>query len=210
MAKRKFNVAVVLILLTTVIITWPAGCAKDKEAQVPALGGKSGFPVNSALIGAAYKIAGTDKSVHPPVNFAVAPDTILQLLQRNFEQGKGTAKGIKLVQCFLDTIHVSGLLVTTIEGLDLSADTALFMSWYRQSLVDIYGIQNVHEGSSQVNDIVIRSFLASDSAEFRYQFLCIAPAGNAVELNFFGPRNVYAQLARSFESAVGTITTVRP
>lgn len=209
MKKKISIIAVAALLSITVGLCLLDGCARQNEAKTPA-SGKSGFAVDNALIGPLFNIAGTDKSIQPPVNFSPAPDTVLQMLQRNFEQGKGTAEGVRLVQCFMDTIHLSGLLVTTIEGLNLASDTIQFMNWYRQSLVDHYGAPNIHEGNSRVDDIVVRSFLASDSAGFRYQFLCISPLGNAVELNFFGPRNFYSQLARSFESSVGSIKTIRP
>jgi hypothetical protein len=202
MKKIIKAVGAVLILMAFISLIVAGGCSGQKKSKS---GQNDPFSINDSLIGSEYKITGTGKSICPPINYAPAPDSVIKMLRASFEKGSGVIPGVTLVQCFLDTSHISGLLVTVIDSLNLGADTAKFMEWYRQSLVNLFGPQNVHESNALIGDISLKSFLAIDSLNFRYQFVCLTQTGNAVELNYFGPRIFYPTLMRSLESSVGSI-----
>lgn len=163
------------------------------------------YEVIDSLLSAEYRIEQAELTMRPPRGYEGAADTIMELLQRRFTQGRGMNGKADLVQCFLDTIHISGLLVTVLDSVGLNSDTGVFLRHYRQTIHNLFGAGNVREWDVSTDGLVRKNFLGADSLNFRYQVLCLSQSTKGVELNYFGPRMHYEALAKSLESSAGTV-----
>ncbi len=167
------------------------------------------FVAVDSLLGEVYQIPNTDKSFRPPVGFEAAADTVLEMLRAQLARNLGDQTGVEMVECFLDTVHTAGLMVSTIKGINLGVDTTGFIERYRQKLYDIFGQGNVRQNDYWASDVLVKNFFVSDAVIVRAQLLCLSETGNAAELTYFTPREQYPELVKLFESSMGSLELVQ-
>lgn len=141
-----------------------------------------------------------------PTVYAAASDSILSLIQESFAQNTTGREGLKLTDFYMDTINTeSGILVTRIDEMNLSADTARFFNGYREILYGLYGEEYVQEKNFTADSIFVKYFQVSDGQIARLQALCLSPDGPASEIIFFAPESVMGQNANIIEASLATI-----
>lgn len=192
---------VLIVLLVLGILPLVSSCDRSTPGPPP----PRSYTVIDSVLGTEYDVAEVGISFQPPRGYEIAADTIMELLQRRFQEGRGLAGRARLVQCFLDTIHISGLLVTVLDSVGLDFDTTLFLAHYRTSVHGVFRGASVNEWNVPGEWIVRKNFLTADSLNFRYQVLCLLHSNSSLELNYFGPRMHYDALSAALESSAGTI-----
>ncbi len=158
-----------------------------------------------SLLGAMYRVPGTDLQVRPPAGFNPAADSILMMLQARLEQGIGPDAGVQMVACFLDTIHMAGLMISVIEESAVRPDTGIFWGRYRQSLYKLFSQERVREENFWSGDVEIKTFLAKDENPARWQCVCMGPSGDPVELTYFVNQNSVPALMEKLKASTASI-----
>lgn len=195
-----------LLLLLAIFIF--AGCnnAKRTEAPEPA----PQLSIVDSLLGTEYFVTTCQKSFRPPILFQPASDSILELIRYNMNLDAETENTLALENCFLDEAHHAGLLITVVKGLTLQSDTTAFLQEYRQSFYDLFGWANVNEKDLWIGDVFVKSFTIADSQNVHLKLLCLSQVGNALELNYFCPRELYPLLTKRIESSAASIKMMTP
>ncbi len=199
MIKNMLDFAIPLMVLALTI----PGCG-GSEKQPEQVQQVTFVPVDS-LLGERYAIPKTDKQFRPPIGFEAASDTILDMLRAQLARNLGDQKGVEMVQCYLDTIHTAGLMISTIEGINFGVDTTGFLERYRAKLHEIFNGRSIDEDNFWSSGVLIKRFFVTDSILVRVQLICLSDQGNAVELTYFTPREQYPDLVTLFESSIGSI-----
>lgn len=177
------------------IILILTGCRGGGPASGAQPGG-AGYPVVDSLLASfAYHVPGTGVTIRPPLGFEQAHDSILLMLQHRQAQGGNTANGVRMVACFLDTLHTAGVMISVIDNATASSDTALFFSRYRQSLEDLFGSGRVREEQFLRDSVFRKVFTMPEENLTRVQCLAYTPSGNPLELTFFMDK-IHADLLR--------------
>lgn len=164
-----------------------------------------GFSVVDSLLGPPFTVARAGQQFSPPAGFVQASDSLLTVMRAQLQASLGQETGVELVGCFLDSALPLGLVVSVIDTLNLSADTGSYFHRYGGSLRAVFGENQVREGEYRVHDIFVKNFLVTDSINVRFQLLCLAKSGNAMELTYFAPRLLYPKYVRYFESSIGSL-----
>ncbi|MFH1374561.1 MAG: hypothetical protein ABII79_12275 [bacterium] len=188
-----------LLLLLPLIV----GCHSSGSDQSTAQ--QLSFDVVDSLLGPICEVATARKSFHPPVDFVPIPDSLFEILHTRFTQEVSPEGMIEFIRFFFDEQHSSGLIVSTVDGLNLTADTSIFIDKYRQAVLAEYGNDNVRVGDYWVDSIYVKNFIITDSVHVRFQLLCLSSEGDALELQYVVPRAVYATMIKSLESSIGTL-----
>ena len=193
----------VLLLL---LLPLAVGCySSDKE---PATARQLSFEVIDSLLEPVYNVESAWKSFRPPVGFVPVPDSLFAVLSEKFTQEVSSEQKVDLVQFFFDRRHRAGLIVSTVRDLNLTTDTAAFIGRYRQAILAEYGEDHVTAGDYWVDSIYVKNFLVTDSAQVRFQLLCLTLEGNALELQYVVPRAVYPKVLKSLESSIGSLKPI--
>lgn len=179
------------------------GCRKQNEE----VAGRTPCPYVAvdSLLGAMYRIPGTDLQLRPPAGFNPAADSILMMLQARLEQGVGRDAGVQMVACFLDTIHMAGLMISVIEESAVRPDTGIFWGRYRESLYKLFSQERVREEGFWSGDVEIRTFLAKDENPARWQCICVGPSGDPVELTYFVNQSSLAELMERLQASTASV-----
>lgn len=197
--KQHWIIGVVSVLIGLSSLSCSTSKEKDRTADQLA------FDVVDSLLGAVYEIPSAAISFRPPVGFEPAPDSIISVLQTSLADKAGVGPGMVLRLAFLDTNHVAGVLAAEIRGLTLESDTTTFLANYRQTILDIHGPDDVREGDYWVDRVFVKNFLITDSINVHFQLICMTVGANALELNYFCPRQFYPDLVKLFESSIGSL-----
>ena len=104
--------------------------------------------------------------------------------------------------------HIAGVMAAEIMELTLKSDTTAFFANYRQTIFDVRGQDNVREGEYWVNRVFVKNFLITDSINVHFQLICFTGEANAIELNYFCPRQFYPELVKLFESSIGSLNSI--
>ena len=193
--------AILLLLLPLVV-------ACDSPDKEEATARQLSFEVTDSLLGPVYEVQSAGKSFRPPVGFVPIPDSLLGILREKFTREVSPEGKIDFVQFFFDQQHSAGLIVSTVRGLNLTADTAAFVSRYRQAILAEYGEDHVTAGDYWVDSVYVKNFLVTDSAQVRFQLLCLSLEGDALELQYVVPRAVYPEVLKSLESSIGSLKPI--
>lgn len=197
--RDNLGLKALLVLLLPLIV----GCYSSGNDLSTAQ--RLSFDVVDSLLGPVYEVATARKSFHPPVGFVPIPDSLFEILRTRFTQEVSPEGMIEFVRFFFDEQHSSGLIVSTVGGLNLTADTSTFIDRYRQAVLAEYGNDNVKVGDYWVDSIYVKNFVITDSMQVRFQLLCLSSEGDALELQYVVPRAVYATMVKSLESSIGTL-----
>ena len=192
------------LLLLLLLLVVACGSANKEGATTRQLS----FEVVDSLLGSVYEVESARKSFHPPAGFLPIPDSLFAILREKFTQEVSPEGKIRFVQFFFDQQHSAGLIVSTVRGLNLSTDTAAFVSRYRQAILAEYGEDHVTAGDYWVDSVYVKNFLVTDSAQVRFQLLCLSLEGDALELQYVVPRAVYAEIVKSLESSIGSLKPI--
>lgn len=203
MRKGRWQAGAVIVML------WLTGLGCSSSNDERASGDRLTFDVVDSLLGPVYEMASADKSFRPPIGFEPVSDSILEVLKTTMVESMGVESRMELRQCFLDSTHMAGVLAAEIEGLMLSSDTTAFLARYRQSLGNMWGQEGFREGEYWVKDVFVKNFLVTDSHNVHFQLICLSDSANAVQLNYFCPRQNYPELVKLFESSIGSLRLIQ-
>lgn len=190
------------------VILFAVGC-RGNDPQMAARTESAGYPVVDSLLSTfSYHVPGTGLTLRPPLGFEQAHDSILLMLQNRQAQVGGN-NGVRMVACFLDTLHTAGLMISVIDNPAVSADTGLFFERYRQSLYKLFGADKVREEDLSRDSVFRKVFTIPEESVVRVQCLAYTPSGNPLEVTYFVD-NVNAVLVRPrIESSVAGFTYSR-
>jgi hypothetical protein len=194
----------------TLIVTFAlisSGCSssssnKHQEQQLS-------FDVIDSLLGPEYEVPSAEKSFRPATGFLPIPDSLFEILRERFAKEIGTKRRIDFIQFFFDQQHSAGLIVSTVQSLNLQTDTTEFLQNYYHSLVDMYGSEHVKAGDYWVDSIFVKNYLVMDSLHVRFHLLCLSAEGNALALEYVVPNQSYPDVVKSLESSIGTLKPIR-
>lgn len=170
----------------------------------------AGYPVVDSLLASfSYRVPGTGVTMRSPLGFEQAHDSILLMLQHRQAQEGSAANGVRMVACFLDTLHTAGVMISVIDNPAASSDTAVFFSRYRQSLENLFGAGRVREEQFLRDSIFRKVFTISEENLTRVQCLAYTPSGHPLELTFFMDK-IHAELLRPrIESSIAGLVFSR-
>ncbi len=180
------------------------GCSRKGADNVKQMS----YVVSDSLLGSAYDVPRADLIVRPPLGFEAIPDSLLAAMRGRFEQERQESPGdsIHLDQFYFDTAHKAALFVATVDGLTLQSDTGAFVAPFRLDLTQQFGADSVLSQDYRIGDVYIKDIVAQDAATVRRSLLCFAPDGDAAELQFIIPRVYYAEMKKSIESTIGSLS----
>ncbi|MDD4051238.1 MAG: hypothetical protein PHR28_04985 [candidate division Zixibacteria bacterium] len=164
------------------------------------------YAVVDSLLGSSYHIPGTGITLRVPIGFDPAADSILLMLQNRLAQGVGPEGGVRMVSCFLDTIHTAGLMVSVIEDPTVRQDTGAFFGRYRQSLYGYFGADKVRETEFMSDSVFLKIFSTPEETMVRVECLCLPVAGDLLELTYFMQKEWFALLEPRIQSSIGDIS----
>ncbi len=200
-----FKWAMIFLLLSAVILP---GCRGGAKPAADAQG--AAYAVVDSLLGSSYHIPGTGVTVRPPIMFDQADDSILLMLQNRLAQGVGPEGGVRMVACFLDTIHTAGLTISVIEDPAVVQDTAAFFGRYRQSLYSLFGPDRIREEEFLRDSVFRKIFMTPEETLVRVQCLVFTPMGDPLELTYFAEKTQFGLIRPRIESSIaGILYSVR-
>jgi len=183
------------------------GCGQRQEDSASA--DRLQFTVADSLLGPVCEIAGAGKGFRPPRGFERPPDSVLAFVRTRFA-ARAENQGKRLLDCFIDTAHGAGVLVSAIDGLSFSSDTLGYFAAYRRLMHVGTSPEPIREGEYWVESVYVKNFLIVDSLNVRFNLLCLSAGGKGAELVYFAPRAEYAKLVRCFESSIGSLRVIKP
>ncbi len=163
------------------------------------------FDVVDSLLEAEFTVAGTNKSIRPPKGFEPVADSLHDELQTYFASTMGNEARVNFDRFFYNPEYESGLVVLSIDDLNLESDTGFFFNSYFQMLGESYKRDQIKHGEYWVNGIFVKNFLLVDSMSVRFHLLCLSGEDDALELNYIAPRSYYEDLVKRFESSIGSL-----
>jgi hypothetical protein len=194
----------IAVLFSLIVVC--LGCG-TKDKHTPSAEHLS-FKVVDSLLAPTVEIGLSGKQFNPPLGFKPTSDSILAVLREQMAAEIGIKQGVELSGCFLDPRHSAAVLLSTVNGLALAADTFFIFSDYRQSLREVYAGAEIREGEYWVHELFVKNFLITDSSNVRFQLLCLSAEGNGAELIYYAPRVHYPKLVRYFESSIGSLKPI--
>jgi len=195
---------VYVCMLMSACIVGGCGSSEESSSAQPMM-----FDVVDSLLGKECMIAESGIRFSLPVGFAIAEDSIMDMLRDEIARHMGGDKRIKTIACYIDTANRAGILIANLDGVDVRSDTGDFVDRYRNSLQDIFGESQVREGSYLVNGVYVRNFLVSHGGMIRFQLLCQADSTGAAELVYLASQATYPYLIKRFESSMGTLSRLK-
>jgi hypothetical protein len=205
MYMMKWVKRAVILLIPGVLML--CGC---QEREKPAAGGKGQtYAVVDSLLGSSYHVPGTGVTVRLPIGFDPAADSILLMLQSRLAQGVGPEGGVRMVACFLDTIHTAGLMISVIEDPAVAQDTTAFFGRYRQSLYSFFGSDRVREEEFQRDSVFRKIFMTPKETLVRVQCLTFSPVGDPLELTYFSEKTQFGLIKPRIESSIAGLSYTR-
>ncbi len=192
--------------LLLLLLPLAVACQSSEKEQLTAR--QLSFDVVDSLLGPVYEVKSARKSFHPPVGFEPVPDSLHAILREKFIQEVSLEGKVDFVQFFFDQRHSAGLIVSTVRDLNLTTDTTAFIGRYRQAILAEYGEDQVTAGDYWVDSIYVKNFLVTDSAQVRFQLLCLTLEGDALELQYVVPRAAYPSVLKSLESSIGSLKPI--
>jgi hypothetical protein len=196
-----------VIISQMLFICLLSGCSQSQNNA--GISQQMKFEVIDSLLGTEYIIPNAGICIRPPVNFSPISDSLLSRLQSKLKEMFGDSEKIELQQFLMDKTNGAGMMISTIQGLSLTSDTAIFMSRFRGAIDETYNKINVKSGDYWIGDIYIKNFLIMDSLNIRFQLLCFPKENTGFELQYFSNRKTYPQLIKSIESSIGSLKPIQ-
>lgn len=188
------------ILMTVVFF---AGCTATSDRDAAAE--EMHFNVVDSLLGQTVDIPQTGLSFRPPKGFQPIGDSMFKALKERNWAAQGDSARIDILRFYFDSRVSAGIAASEIRRLSLASDTSIFISRYRQALIETYGQGSVETADFWYDSIYVKQFLITDSVNVRFQLLCLTSHENALELNYFAPRTAYKNVVACIESSIGSL-----
>jgi hypothetical protein len=191
------------LIVTLVLLGSGCGSSSNKHQEQPL-----SFDVIDSLLGPVFEVPSAGKSFRPATGFLPIPDSLFEVLREHFDKEMGTKRKVDFVQFFFDQRHSAGLIVSTVQNLNLETDTTDFLQNYYHSLLDVYGSEHIKAGGYWVDGIFVKNYLVMDSLHVRFHLLCLSAKGNALALEYVVPHQTYPDVVKSLESSIGTLKPI--
>lgn len=198
------NSGLLIMMLSVMIVSVISiGCGSGKKSGE----NQNKYVLDESLLGATYDVPTTGKSLRLPKSFVPLADSDLVSAKEYVRQKLGDGMGMLLQQIYHEDSSQSTIWIYSINGLNMSTDTAAFINYYHQGLLAAFGDSNVKIDNYKVNDILIKEFIvtASEYAYMKMYLICISKNNNGLILEYNTPIMKYDTFKKAFESSISSL-----
>ena len=183
------------------------GCGeKDKQQSEQVSQANETGKVVDSLLDEQFMLESAKLSLRIPVGFNHVSDSFFQALQAYFLKQGGEDNRVHLEKFYINKPTGSGVVIFSVDSLNLATDTAEFFHNYGQSLALTYGgTAKVGVSEQRINDVLVKGYTVSDSVTVRHQFLCIPETGSTMELHYVFTKPYYTKLLPLMKSSLYTL-----